>query len=123
MASQYRLIHERRELGATRALFPLASGRAVQPSAPKRDAAENTPVQSKPQLQSRHGYLRHAGASLRTSRDSRDLPWHLYSKTRSSGWPSINFLIGNSCFLPERVRGISETAIFHSGQIAATVSF
>ena len=29
--------------------------------------------------------------------------------TRSSGWPSSNFLIGSSCFLPDSVRGISAT--------------
>ena len=29
--------------------------------------------------------------------------------TFSSGWPSSNFLIGSSCFLPESVRGMSST--------------
>ena len=29
--------------------------------------------------------------------------------TYSSGWPSMSFLMGSSCFLPDRVRGISAT--------------
>ena len=31
--------------------------------------------------------------------------------TFSSGWPSSNFLIGSSCFLPDSVRGISATCL------------
>ena len=35
--------------------------------------------------------------------------------TFSIGWPSSSFLIGSSCFLPERVRGISGTWKMSSG--------